>query len=205
MAVFYGVYPRDRGVRAFLTLLRYVAEPTAIRSAHITIKGPLKRIIGPEEMRAVHNTQPRWVSLKQPITLFDGGQNTVGLEVELGDLRAHWEKPDFPSGVAHLTMYDGKDRNEARGVYNVLLNYHWDGRIQVSELRRLEAKLVPSKRELLADMSEIYGIYERVGNRSLVPLVDVALMPFNMRMNVYQQLLHYARVEKFGMNFLLTA
>lgn len=205
MPIFYGIYPGNRSLRAFLTLLRFIVEPSAIRVAHVTLRGPYPSRIPRHTLRHLQEGQSRVVTLDGPTNLFQtSNQNTVGIKVNLGPLRTLWHKPDYPDGVAHITMYDGLDRTEGRWVFDTLCKYHWHFPIDVTELRELEPKVFLDNR-LLADMNDIYAVYEKLGWFGLPPLNDVASMPFAARIRVFDLLLQYAQLEEVGVSFLLSA
>lgn len=190
MRYFYGVYPRNRGFALFLDLLRFVAEPNAVRKCHITLRGPYKHKLEKYRLDSIKRrakTQSK-VTLLEPLTFFSDGQNTVVIDVDVEGLRSVWYKPDYPHGNGHVTMYDGSSRSEAARIMDALIEYDWRMSVSVTDVQLLEPKISDSS-GFLAGMNDIYRAYDKFSNIGLPPLAAVPQLSFGDRLQIYSALL----------------
>lgn len=139
---FYGTYIKDTRLAGGLDLIRFLMEPNAIRFSHVTIRGPYQRRIAQSRLDLELNSQIQdWrVRLTEPCCFFENAQNTVFISVDLGSLRRLWRKPDYPTGVAHLTLYDGNNRKWAKELYGLLCQHRWNLTVDVTPLRYIDDK-----------------------------------------------------------------
>ena len=108
MRVFYVVYPEDPAIRAWLNLLRVLANPHEKEPAHVTVRGPYRqRYRLPADSHAVRGTT---VHVPGADAFLGERQCTVILRCEAEQLRSLWRKPDYPGFTPHLTICDGLPR-----------------------------------------------------------------------------------------------
>lgn len=141
MPIFYGVYLETEDVSAVLDIVRFLGEPEGIRTSHITMRGPYSKPVRRATLdRMNHNFRnERKIELMQPRTFFGLNQSSVVIEVNLLSLNRLVYKPDFPQSTPHITLYDGKDREFAENLYNILCQYNWDYPIAVTRLQRINS------------------------------------------------------------------
>lgn len=109
------LYPDDEGLQDLLDLAIFILNPKEKLSAHITVAGPFndpRRL--PEESTFFTKICGMGVD-----RFTSSHQNTIFIKVDADDLRAIWNKPDFPYNP-HLTLYDGDDWELADRLYEIL-------------------------------------------------------------------------------------
>lgn len=187
MAYFYGVYINDKKVAGALEAIRFLMQPDAVRFAHVTVRGPYQRRLSNAYVKDDLTPQVRnWeLLLVQPGCFFGDGQNTVYLNVELGQLRQLWHKPHYPRGVAHLTLYDGNDRKAAKALYQVIARHHWNLRVDVSGLRIIDEKhaVEGTLFNLLQGFMDSFSLY--FASRAVLPS-EVGALDLNRRLEMIQ-------------------
>ena len=142
MLYFYGVYLQNTEISTALDLVRFLGEPDSIRFSHITLRGPYQKRLNKHWLREINgDPQYEWkIKLLEPGTFFSTGQTTVFLKVDLCSLHEIFHKPDFPGGLPHLTVYDGKDLDFAKELSELLSMYEWRREVRVTRLRLIERK-----------------------------------------------------------------
>lgn len=197
MSYFYGVYPHSEGLKVFLSLLRYVAEPDAVRFAHITLRGPYERKLDNSRLasfNAMIRDRPT-VHLTNPVGFFEQSQNTVAINVEIDALRDLWYKPHYPMGLAHITLYDGSSRSDAARLLDVLHCYLWSMEISVTQLKMIEPK-ISDKDGFLKLAAGIYRAYNKFDGSKLPDINEVRTLSFSDRLQVISELLSQSELSK---------
>ena len=147
MKYFYGIYLKNSSLSSALDVIRFLSEPSGMRFSHITLRGPYAKKLPTawlhEKNKAIRGE--RSVLLRHPGNFFSFGQCTVFFEIDLRSLTRLWNKPDFPRGVPHLTVYDGKDRALAEQLFSMLQQYSWNIEVEVSDFRLIEPKFKPDE------------------------------------------------------------
>jgi hypothetical protein len=160
---FYGVYIEDQVLSGGLDLIRYIMEPNAIRFSHITVRGPYERRLSKARLDDGLNSQvkDRSVFFKQPHCFFDGKQSTVCILADLRQTKKLWHKPDYPHGLPHLTLYDGKNRTWAKALFQTLCQHNWSMRVDVSPLRYLDDnfKVESTMLGMVMSFTQAYGSF----------------------------------------------
>lgn len=128
----------DSRVGKLFDLARIILEPEFARPAHITLRGPYKnrKDISP----SILGKDVGKIGIGRPGTFFAENQSTVFLAVEILGVSDFWYKPDFPNGTPHLSIYDGRDRQFAWSVFNVLRRYKWGVVLNSTPMHILEKK-----------------------------------------------------------------
>lgn len=137
-----------RRLAAAFDLIRFLAEPDSFRRTHITVRGPYSRQLSDNEERRIHShftPDKRYLEAVGIGSFFFGRQNTVVLHCDIPGIRDIWNKPDFREGKPHLTLYDGKSREFALVIRNILRETVPHFNTKVSELVLLEKKRDPSE------------------------------------------------------------
>lgn len=197
MSYFYGVYPNNEGFKVFLSLIRYIAEPDAIRFGHITLRGPYERKLDSTKLAALNamiRDRPT-VHLTNPIEFFEQNQNTVAINVEIDALRDLWYKPHYPMGLAHITLYDGASRSDAARLLDVLHCYRWSMEVSVTPLKMIEPK-ISDKDGFLKLAAGIYRAYSKFDSSRLPDINEVRLLGFSDRLQVISELLSQSNLSK---------
>jgi hypothetical protein len=186
---FYGVYLKSEAISTVLDLVRFLGEPNAIRLSHITLRGPYA-----SKMRATaltkFNNDPRYdwsIEMIEPITFLSPKQSTVAISVDLLSLNGLLRKPDFPDGVPHITLYDGRDRAFAEALFELLRQYDWQRLMRVGKLRevargdKLDQVLVPLFKNFdwlfrkLVGPSELVGVMHTIRPSERLTLIGELL------------------------------
>jgi len=143
MARFYGVYLDNTGISTVLDIVRFLGQPDSIRFSHITLRGPYADPgLTKARIQGINDgyKKDRLVKMIAPTTFFSERQSTVVIAVELGNLQELFYKPNFPTGTPHLTIYDGKSRQFAQSLYDIVSRYIWDASLSVGALQAIESK-----------------------------------------------------------------
>ena len=138
MSYFFGTYPSEKRISRLFDLARLIVQPDYARRAHITLRGPYDKKPSPRS---------RWYrqklsigTLTRPNTFFNENQSTVYLGVHFIELNEVSWKRDFSDGVPHMTIYDGDDRRFAWQVLDVMRQFPWQIRIELTPVQVLERK-----------------------------------------------------------------
>lgn len=114
---FVFIYPALGEVRDYLNLAVFALSPREKWPAHITVAGPFSK-------RPSSRAEPKFDSTVFSLGIwhfFNDGLNTVYLKVGMPDIRRYWHKPGFATNpVPHLSLYNGKEVNFSREIFNKL-------------------------------------------------------------------------------------
>ena len=138
MRVFYVVMIQDAEVASCLDAIRFIANPLEKRCAHITVRGPYKQHY---RMTRLNSLIRRSVIRVDGCGQFSGlNQNTVFLRCDSPELKEAWNKPDYGVGYnPHITIYDGKSREFADQLVDILKKYKLDFCFYANSLLPLES------------------------------------------------------------------
>lgn len=167
---FYGVYIKDPQISAALDLVRFLAEPDALRFSHITLRGPYQQELSSLQLEQVNDTVTGdWsVYLSGPGYFFSPKQNTVMLRVGLNGLQKIVKKPDYKDAVAHITLYDGGDRIFAQSLLEAIHRFDLYRRVPVTHLIKI-GKKAPVARNFIEFYPEFRNAYYRYIGSNLLP------------------------------------
>jgi hypothetical protein len=145
MPIFYGLYISEQKLATAFDLIRFFAEPRFLRNTHITVRGPYdKRIDG--YLGKIGAKKSYEIIIQLVDHFFVGTQSTVFLRCKIPEIESVWNKPDYKGEITpHLTLYDGKDRNFAYSMFNLIKSYDIKITTTSTELREIESKTNPSK------------------------------------------------------------
>jgi hypothetical protein len=192
--IFYGVYIDDPRYKGVIDLVRYLAEPDSFRFSHITLRGPCKQRIGVEELARLNSLVSSWIVTIEGVgNFFYSRQNTVFLSMDIGSLRNVWHKPDYPMGKAHVTLYDGKDRELAGAIFQLARQYDWVTMVKTSKLTLLEPKLATNA-DFFHQFLDVVRAYERIFPSGRPDLREVALLPQRERLMLIGDILQSLRL-----------
>ena len=158
--LFYVIGIADHLVRNCLNAMRLLAEPSSKGDAHITIRGPYERKINVKPFeRIVAGTT---VSVIGAGSFFCEGQSTVFLRCGFPEIEMVWHKPNYVEINAHITIYDGKDRDFA----STLLSHLSFRRLYFSfpATKLMPLRSLPGQTNLDLRMSIDLGAVERAAN-----------------------------------------
>lgn len=128
----------DNEISGYLNAIKYIAEPTNFSIAHITLKGPFKTQQKKQFEVVKKQLQNKEVQIIEIGNFFDENQNTVYLKcVEDPELYQIWKSKTnrtYPSYHPHITIYDGKDADFSRGLYNILKKYTLNYSLKIDEV-----------------------------------------------------------------------
>jgi hypothetical protein len=155
---FFGLYVSDDWCASRLDLIRYICDPQIDDRSHVTLRGPYKRN-RLDGRKIWARSRFRYVVCDR-IGAFSGpGQQTVYFRVLLPRSEDLMWKPDYPDGVAHLTLYDGDNRQFANAVRTVLDSIFDIGfKVRVGEIALLDDEPKPLSSDLL-----LQGVCEDLG------------------------------------------
>lgn len=131
MKIFYAITVKDTFLRAYLDLIRFVANSSEKRTTHITVRGPYTQ---KQTLTACN----RKISDK-PIFVYGIGnffkfhQTTVFLTCDAPELRQIWHKKGFDYNP-HITLYDGNSSYLAESIFSLFSQYKIDFGFRSSEL-----------------------------------------------------------------------
>jgi hypothetical protein len=114
---FYIISIQDNFIRAYLDLLRFIANPNEKRTSHITVRGPYKKKINLLQKSA--DILGKNVTITGAGCFFSKKQNTVYLNCESDAIRKVWLKKSLNYNP-HLTIYDGNNRSFAESILTSL-------------------------------------------------------------------------------------
>src|SRR2546423_157 len=118
LKVLYVLYVPPGRVRTLLDAIRLFARPQTKHPAHITVRGPYPDYQDPRDWSA--KIRGRRIEVGGVGTFFGPQQHTVYLRAESPMIRELWDKPDYPSGLAHLSIYNGESRSFADALTALL-------------------------------------------------------------------------------------
>ncbi len=113
---FVFLYPVESETKKFLDLAIYLLNPDEKWPAHVTVAGPFKdRRRFAIQKRDFSTT----VFAMTKGNFFHFGSGTVFFHVGFPERDQVWSKPDYPGvPLPHLTLYDGKDMEFAKEVFD---------------------------------------------------------------------------------------
>jgi hypothetical protein len=158
---FIAVRFSDEKIARLFDLARLILQPDFARPSHITLRGPY-----PQKSNISENFIGKDVGVLQvrrPGTFFEGTQNTVFLDIEISGIADIWRKPDYPNGVPHLTIYDGKDRNFAWVIFRALSMHKWKLSLNSSPMHFLDAKR-PLETDFLLEFEKYRDTFRILGD-----------------------------------------
>ena len=135
---FLGVTFADVEARRLFDLARLLLEPEFARPSHITLRGPYKKRNDIGANLIGKQIEPFTIS--RPSNFFNERQNTVYLRAEIPFVADYWHKPDYPSGIPHISIYDGKDLTLAWQILMVLRQYPWNMEFKSSPMAIIDSK-----------------------------------------------------------------
>ncbi|MDY6994314.1 MAG: hypothetical protein SVR94_17150 [Pseudomonadota bacterium] len=107
----------NKNIQSMLDAIVFLSNPSEKESAHITFAGPYYSDESTKlESRILEYTD---ISILGAGNFFSNNQNTVFLKCDSPLLKRVWHKPDFPYNP-HITLYDGKNRNLAEKLFNIV-------------------------------------------------------------------------------------
>jgi hypothetical protein len=187
--IFYGIFLADQAISAILDVVRFLGEPNKIRFSHITMRGPYAQPLRRErinELRHQHRNV-RLVRLTEPSNFFNERQSTVVIGVDLVDLKGLYYKKDFPDGLPHITLYDGRSRGFARALYNMVSCYKWSIDVSVTDLIEIP-KSHPTDQVFTEFYTNFYNYFNLfVGDR--YGFDDIKKLPDDTRLGLIYEIL----------------
>jgi hypothetical protein len=184
----YGVYLKDNHLAMGLDLIRFFMEPDAVRSSHITLRGPYQKShsLGFAKQADLEQISDWSIALAEPDVFFSKKQNTVFIRVDLKQLKCLWKKPDYPDGIPHITLYDGADRETAKSLFEIVSRHRWDFMADVSQLRTIDQKW---RLEAIALARQFVDSYSYFLGSSLTQPSAVRDMELSERLLLVQKIL----------------
>jgi len=139
---FYVIYPSNDNVRIYINAIRVIAEENQRTQVHITVRGPYKKRLSElKEKEYSSLIQGEKLIVNGIGNFFELNQNTIFFECEENlKLKKIWKKTSYMEYKPHITIYDGKDRDFAHDLYNVLEKNFKAFPFIVNELSWLEPK-----------------------------------------------------------------
>ena len=117
---FFILYPSSPELQVHIDLMCLVCDPSRIRTAHLTVRGPYTAKPKPGKWSNAKNIH---VSVCGVGIFFLPKQNTVFLRCTSSELRNLWWKRDYKEPEPHITIYDGDSREFAQRALKILEKY----------------------------------------------------------------------------------
>lgn len=119
----------DRVVGPCLELIRNVCEPLSTSRPHITVRYPIDKletndlvIYEKTRISEIDIVEPGAFGLEGPIST---SRFTIFIKCDSDILESLSYKPDYPDSVFHITLYNGKSREFAEQLLNILKKFKW--------------------------------------------------------------------------------
>lgn len=129
----YLLYLDDTEVGPSLELLRRISNPTSQSVPHITVRYPIKRLSS-EDLSFYDNTDVQDLVIigagsfglhSEEVSERVAPAPVVYLRCTSETLESLVYKPDYPSSVFHVTIYEGRDIDFAKRLEAILREYRW--------------------------------------------------------------------------------
>lgn len=181
---FYGVHFYRPDAQFAFDALRFLAEPDAYRKAHITVRGPYQRHIDIERFPDVKLGSMQVFSAG---SFFGPRQNTVFLYCSIPGYVDLVKKNDFGSSPPHLTIYDGRSREEAMAIQSALRSFPWMLWFEPTDIGLLERKTVNN--EMIDILEYEFASRFRRAFRTGLNMKDVPKLRFSQRLDMMRGLM----------------
>lgn len=135
---FFVIYFKNELIKQALNGLRLVADPSQNNIAHLTVKGPYfsKQIKKLNEDKQL--IEGKLIDIIGAGNFFEDNQNTVFLKCkEKVELKQIWKSKEiktYKKFHPHITIYDGKDKEYALHLYEVLNSHDINFSLEVAKL-----------------------------------------------------------------------
>lgn len=156
---FLAVRFSDEKIARLFDLARLILQPDFARSSHITLRGPYAN---KDSARTFSGRDVGQISVLRPSTFFSDVQHTVYLGIGIVGVADFWFKPNYPEGIPHLTIYDGKDRMLAWAALRSLKAFQWGMRLNSTPMKILDSKR-PIEEEFLVGYSSLQSTFNLLG------------------------------------------
>ncbi len=113
MQHFHVLYP-DPEVAPILDKMRIIAKGEISWPAHVTVAGPFKNTNIPRNKSIKIKAKIEGIETKC------NGENYIVWIRLGGDFRRIWKKRDYPDGVPHITIYEGRNKEWSKKVLRAL-------------------------------------------------------------------------------------
>ncbi len=142
LKTFYVAYPKDKFLKNCLNSLKILANMQQRTEAHITIRGPYKRRLAKNYIEEYSNIISNVkLNIFKVDNFFQYNQNTVFYRCDDNELlRKVWKKFSYNNFNPHITIYDGRDSEWAKKIYDVLRQDFQPFECMIDELTYLEPK-----------------------------------------------------------------
>ena len=155
----YVLYINEDIVAPSLGLIRKLCDPDSRSKPHVTIQGPMKRERLVNE-RCNSNETPK-LELVEPGLFTSSGktvqpQSTVFIHC---DLHEQWMqyKPDYPTSLPHITLYDGDSIDFADRLMDVLSKYRWHLHVELPTNTTLKRIDINRRKRRKSSHPQVYG------------------------------------------------
>jgi len=153
----YGSVWADEYVQSIFDLLGFIANPHDEKRAasHITLQGPY------QEEKTVFETFDGKQAMLDGIELFETNKGkAVVFLLKIDDIKNVWDKPDFPNGKAHVTIFEGR-KYFAQKLFDEL-NYlpHDKPAFEISPIKQINHKFMLTRE--FPNFQHIKKIFETI-------------------------------------------
>lgn len=181
MRIFYVIYIKDEILGSYLNAIRYLGNPNEKNDAHITVRGAYKKSLNNiQKYNSIVKGDK--VIIRSVGKFFDKDQNTVYLTCESKNLKKVWQKFDYGFNP-HITLYDGKSRDFAIKLVEILNSHLINFTFIVNELSELRIMKGQSDYRLRLDANIGYikliigsklshNDVEKMGEQKRLELID---------------------------------
>ncbi len=121
MRIFYVLTFRSGFIVGSLNAIKFLSDPKQKILTHITVRGPYEHKLDEKKQKEIEKKiNGKIVSINGVGAFFNENQSTVYLKCDSEDLMEIWDKPSYKGYNPHITLYDGKSREYAKKLLNVL-------------------------------------------------------------------------------------
>jgi len=159
MGTVFVLYINDSLVAPCLQLIRHVCEPGSTARPHVTVRGPIKRVVHIREfyrtmkIGSIDFIQP---GIFKPSSSETSGKYTVYLRCDSQELNGVSYKPEYPDSVLHITLYDGASRSFATDLFGLLNSYDWRFTVRLPKNSTLSEIRLKHRRAKATDVPVSY-------------------------------------------------
>jgi hypothetical protein len=118
----YAIKIQDVEISSILNFVKLLCAPTSKTEIHLSVRGPYKSPLKSEKLskynKIIKNSE---ISIIDFANFFSENQNTVFLKCEGEELKKVWKKTTYLHEYnPHLTLYDGRNKEFANTLYQIL-------------------------------------------------------------------------------------
>lgn len=189
---FYIAYPANKELRSLINSLKILADDNQRTEAHITVRGPYKKKLSAKDIEKFSKiVSGETLNISGVDNFFAFNQNTVFFKIDENEkLRKVWKKITYNDFKPHITIYDGKDREYAIKLFNILRHNFSPFQYRVGNLSWLEPKVYDELKLFHLKSIFNYEIIEQIINKSF-SRETISNISTNERLKIIMKVANY--------------